>query len=204
MNTICINKSVLEKYNIEFSEFLYMMLLCNVDNYKDIQNIVREKLLQSGYISGIYDNNFVISSYKTTEKGNELLDSIILESEPSQEPVDKLDSLASALKDIFPKGKKPGTNYYWADGKALIIRRLKLFFKKYGNIYTDKQIIKAANKYVSSFNGDYSYMRILKYFIFKEKIGVNGDIEGDSELITYIENDGQEDEGNRDWTTTLK
>ena len=105
---------------------------------------------------------------------------------------------------INPKGKKDGTNYYWADGVALIMRRLKLFFKKYGNTYTDEQIIKAASKYVEGFNGNYTYMRLLKYFIFKEKVGAAGEVEGESELINYIENAGQEENLRNDWTSTLK
>ena len=46
-------------------------------------------------------------------------------------------------------------------------------------------------------------MRLLKYFIFKEKIGAAGEVEGDSELISYIENADQEELSN-DWTSTLK
>jgi hypothetical protein len=47
-------------------------------------------------------------------------------------------------------------------------------------------------------------MKLLKYFIFKEKLGVGGDIEGESDLITFMENSSQECEINRDWTTQLK
>ena len=59
-----------------------------------------------------------------------------------------------------------------------------------------------AEKYVEGFNGSYQYMRLLKYFIFKEKVGANGEIEGDSELISYIENADDEDLRN-EWTSTL-
>lgn len=83
------------------------------------------------------------------------------------------------------------------------MRRLKLFFKKYGNEYTDEQIIQATKKYVEGFNGNYTYMRLLKYFIFKEKVGASGEVEGDSELISYIENAGQTDDLRSDWTTQL-
>ena len=129
---------------------------------------------------------------------------MIVDSDKKQEPNDRLVQLATRLKEIFPKGKKDGTNYYWADGVALIVRRLKLFFKKYGNTYTDEQIIQATSKYVEGFNGNYTYMRLLKYFIFKEKVGAAGEVEGDSELISYIENFGQEDTLSRDWNTELR
>ena len=129
---------------------------------------------------------------------------MIIDSDKQQEPKDRLNLLAIRLKEIFPKGKKDGTNYYWADGVALIVRRLQLFFKKYGNTYTDEQIIQATEKYVQGFNGNYQYMRLLKYFILKEKVGAAGEVEGDSELISYIENAGQEENLRNDWTSTLK
>ena len=103
----------------------------------------------------------------------------------------------------MPKGKKDGTNYYWSDGVPIVIRRWKLFFKKYGNDFTNEQIIQATEKYVEGFNGSYQYMRLLKYFIFKEKVGANGEIEGDSELISYIENAGEEENLKNEWTSTL-
>ena len=46
---------------------------------------------------------------------------------------------------------------------------MQKFFKLYGNKYTDEQILKATQDYVSSFNGNYSYMRVLKYFILKDE-----------------------------------
>ena len=64
--------------------------------------------------------------------------------------------------------------------------------------------MQAAEKYVQGFNGDYQYMKLLKYFILKEKIGADGEVEGESDLISYIENAGQEDELSNDWTTTLR
>ena len=142
---------------------------------------------------------------RLTNKGTEVIDSVIVDSDKKQEPNDKLIQLATRLKEIFPKGKKDGTNYYWADGVALIIRRLKLFFKKYGDTYTDEQIIRAAEKYVRGFNGNYQYMRLLKYFIWKndaKRTEEGLSVEQVSDLATFIENADQEDLRN-DWTSTL-
>ena len=52
--------------------------------------------------------------------------------------------------------------------------------------------------------GNYRYMRLLKYFIFKESLNANNEVEGGSELLTYIENEGQEDTLKDNWTSTLK
>ena len=49
----------------------------------------------------------------------------------------------------------------------------------------------------------YTYMKLLKYFIFKEKVGAAGEVEGESELINYIENADQEDGLSNTWTSTL-
>lgn len=162
----------------------------------------KESLFNKGLISTEYDSLFQPSGIWVTRAGKELIDSLILDSD-NRNPDEKYLSLASELKGIFPSGKKSGTNYYWSDGKALIARRLKMFFKKYGDSYTHEQIIDAAKRYVDSFNGNYQYMKLLKYFILKEKVGASGEVEGESELISYIENAGQED-SLRDWTTELK
>ena len=36
-----------------------------------------------------------------------------------------------------------------------------------------------------------------------EEVGASGEVEGDSELISYIENAGQTDDLRSDWTTQL-
>ena len=46
-------------------------------------------------------------------------------------------------------------------------------------------------------------MKLLKYFILKEKVGVDGEVEGESELINYIENADQEDIMKTDWISQI-
>jgi hypothetical protein len=198
--TICLSKEGCQKNNISLAEALLMLA---IHNNADL-DAAQKELIKKGYITANRDDLFQQVGWRLTNKGTEVIDSVIVDSDKKQEPNDRLVQLATRLKGIFPKGKKDGTNYYWADGVALIVRRLKLFFKKYGNTYTDEQIIQATSKYVEGFNGNYTYMRLLKYFIFKEKVGAAGEVEGDSELISYIENFGQEDTLSRDWNTELR
>ena len=200
MTTICLNKKAAQQNGMTIDEALLMLIIYNKVNLERAE----EALIQKGLITAERNNLFQQVGWRLTNKGNEVLDSVIMDSDKEQEPQDRLIQLATRLKEIFPKGKKDGTNYYWADGVALIVRRLKLFFKKYGNKFTDEQIIQATEKYVQGFNGNYQYMRLLKYFIFKEKVGANGEVEGDSELINYIENAGQEENLRNDWATTLR
>ena len=199
MTTVCLNKKAAQQNGITIDEALLMLV---IHNKVDLER-AEKALIQKGLITAERNDLFQQVGWRITNKGTEVLDSVIMDSDKEQEPQDRLIQLATRLKEIFPKGKKDGTNYYWADGVALIVRRLKLFFKKYGNKFTDEQIIQAAEKYVQGFNGNYQYMRLLKYFIFKEKVGANGEVEGDSELISYIENAGQEENLRNDWTSSL-
>ena len=199
MITVCLNKKAALQNGITIDEALLMLVIHNKANLE----IAEKALIQKGLITAERNELFQQTGWRLTNKGNEVLDSVIIDSDKEQEPQDRLIQLATKLKEIFPKGKKDGTNYYWTEGVVLIVRRLKLFFKKYGNKFTDEQIIQAAEKYVQGFNGDYQYMRLLKYFIFKEKIGANNEVEGDSELISYIENSGQEEDLRNDWTSSL-
>lgn len=200
MITVCLNKKAAQQNGITIDEALLMLVIHNRVDLESTEKL----LIQKGFITAERNDLFQQVGWRLTNKGSEILESVIIDSDKQQEPQDKLNLLATRLKEIFPKGKKDGTNYYWADGVALIVRRLKLFFKKYGNDFTDEQIIQATEKYVQGFNGNYQYMRLLKYFIFKEKVGVGGEVEGDSELINYIENAGQEEDLRNDWATTLR
>lgn len=197
--TISLNKEACSNNGITLGEALLMLVIANKADLKEAE----QALIKKGYITADRDDLFQQIGWRLTNKGTEIIDSVVLDSDKHQEPKDRLNSLATKLKEIFPKGKKDGTNYYWAEGVALIVRRLKLFFKKYGNDFTDEQIIQATEKYVQGFNGNYQYMRLLKYFIFKEKVGAGGEVEGDSELISYIENAGQEENLRNDWTSSI-
>lgn len=216
--TICLSKEGCQKNNISLAEALLMLA---IHNNADL-DMAQKELIKKGYITADRDDLFQQVGWRLTNKGTEVIDSVIVDSDKKQEPNDRLIQLATRLKEIFPKGKKDGTNYYWADGVALIVRRLELFFKKYDaslndifneeahimtvkdyNKFIDDRIVQAATKYVQGFNGNYQYMRLLKYFIFKEKVGAAGEVEGDSELISYIENAGQEENLRNDWTSTI-
>ena len=196
---ICLNKQIIDQYNMTIDEILLMIVL---ENNVDL-DVAQKNLINKGYITANRNELFLPIGWRLTNTGKNMLNAIIVDSDKHQEPQEKLTDLATKLKAIFPKGKKDGTNYYWSDGVPLVIRRLKLFFKKYGSNFTNEQIIQATEKYVEGFNGSYQYMRLLKYFIFKEKVGANGEIEGDSELISYIENAGEEENLKNEWTSTL-
>ena len=89
----------------------------------------------------------------------------------------------------------------------MIHRRLLQFTGKFGS-FSDKDIAEATRKYVESFNGDYRYMKLLKYFIFKNAIKPgedgNNEIQFTSELYNYLTNSEGSAPENRDWTTSMR
>lgn len=147
------------------------------------------------------DNNILV-----TEAWADRVSRILLLSDQEVPCESRLDNLAVKLMEIFPKGKKEGTSVYFKGNKKDNKLRLQKFFKLYGNTYTDEQIIEAAKRYVESFNGNYSYMRALKYFIWKDEKKTDGEgkvyVEEVSDLATYIENEG--DSQNKEWELSLR
>lgn len=195
-----INEDICTKYGINISDALVLLIGKLDGNINISTNSLIEKGLLTSFVVG--------KDYTITNKGNEILSSVILESDKSLNSSRDFNDLAIKLKELFPKGKKQNTNLYWTEGLPLIIKRLKMFFRKYDSnqTITDEQIIAATKKYVESFKGDYRYMKLLKYFLFKEERNAVGEVESQSELYTYIENADQVEDTQTeiDWETELR
>ena len=193
--TITLTEDACKALGVSVGEALYLLAIGSGLDLEEAEKSMRAK----GYVKKP-SNTLLSLPLRLTTKGKEVITGIIADSTPKGTDA-RLISLAQELREVFPKGKKDGTNNYWSDGATIIVRRLKLFFKKYGDL-TNDQILTAARKYVESFNGNYQFMRTLKYFIFKDARGLEGNIENTSELLTYIENEGQEEVLRDDWTST--
>lgn len=193
MDKVSINKDVLEKNNLSMDEFLVLLLTYNKANIQEVKQSLVEKGLAD---FSVFDDELVISS--TTK---DLITSITIDSDVKVLSKDKeFKELADKLKELFPKGKKAGTTYMWRDSTAVIARKLKTLVVKYDYQFTEEQAIKATKAYVESFNGDYTYMQLLKYFILKSL--PDGEIKSD--FMSYIENEGDENNMGNDWNTSLK
>lgn len=193
MDKVSINKDVLEKNNLSMNEFLVLLLTYNKANIQEVKQSLVEKGLAD---FSVYDDELVISS--TTK---DLITSITIDSDVKVISKDKeFKELADKLKELFPKGKKAGTTYMWRDSTAVIARKLKTLVVKYDYQFTEEQAIKATKAYVESFNGDYTYMQLLKYFILKSL--PDGEIKSD--FMSYIENEGQEDELSDNWLNEMR
>lgn len=131
---------------------------------------------------------------------------IVLNSDRAVPEDAEIEAIAAKLMAIFPKGKKDGTNTYWRGNLKDTKLKLKKFFKLYGSAYTEEDLVSATQKYVDSFNSNFNYMRVLKYFILKEvkKMSAEGVnyVEEVSDLATFIEN--EEASSTNDWTNELR
>ena len=141
---------------------------------------------------------------KLTREGVELVESIFLNSEFKGDKgidTDRYDKLADKLRELYPKGRKEGTSYLWRDSHAKIANKLRTLVKKYNFKFTDEQAINATQRYIESFNGNYSYMQLLKYFILKKDKDTG---EENSQLMSYIENEDCTDAANDDWMNEVR
>lgn len=191
--------SALEKQKLSLREFLILYLYYTGGSItqQELNSLVEKKCLVPPELF-LEQEDYSISS-----SGKGRVEAVIAESSDSEVSTARLESLALAMKQIYPRGKKPGTNIYWSEGTLLIMRRLKMFFAKYGNDFTDEQILQATTRYVEDKNEDPT-MRLLKYFIFKEPIGAGGEVEPTSDLLTYIENMSEETEDEKQWGENLR
>lgn len=191
------------KLNLPVSTALYLAALY----YKEgINRITFEESLSRGLVnfSG-YDRFYEPKDVTITQAGVDFVETIFLNSEikPKGKEADRFEELAIQLKELFPKGKKPGTSIMWRGSGYEVVKKLKTLIKKTGVEFTNEQAIEATRRYVNSFNGNYSYMQVLPYFILKQ-VPVNGVYEERSQLLSYIENEGSDDGFGDDWTSTLK
>lgn len=195
---VTISDEVCKRNGLETDEVLALLLVkTGTDIPRLFESLIDKKVLVKDIFGG----------YMVTQRWDDVVSTIILDSDRDKQTPERLENLAIELAKIFPKEKKAGTCHYFRGNKKDNILRLKKFFKLYGH-YTDKQILDAARRYVASFNGNYTYMRVLKYFIWKDAVKQdaegNGYVDETSDLANWIENKGQVNSTNTDWTSTLK
>ena len=177
----CIEESVAKRHHLSINELLGLMLFKNGCNPQQLINRMLEREL---IVQDMFGN------YQLTMHWDDELQKVLLESDAEVPKDNDLNYLVGQLREIFPKGIKTGSAA-WRGNKREITLRLQKFFKIYDK-YTDEEIISATKKYVESFNGNYTYMRILKYFILKDEVKVGEEgryVEQVSELANFLENE---------------
>lgn len=200
---IIFETKILDKYNMDIDELLYLISLYY--NVK-INDKTIDKLNSKGLIFKDIEDN--CEFYTLNRDSRELLSNIIIDSSDlketkrKQKDNDRFYNLAIKLREIYPAGVKDGTHYQWRDSTSIIATRLKGLILKYNADFTDEEAIDATKRYVESFNGNYTYMQLLKYFISKREIK-DGETVENSQLLSYIENKDNITYNN-DWVSTLR
>ena len=194
---ITINEEVCKKHNLSVEETIGLLFVRLTQNaHKEIDKLINDEKVV---------NDLLTDEILITQRWNDEVDSIILESDESIPNEEELRELASKMREMFPKGFKIGSAAWRGNVRELTIR-LQKFYKLYGN-YKPEEILDATKRYVQSFNGDYTKMRILKYFILKHdpQMGEDGirHVEDISDLANFLENDCVDDKPD-DWMIELR
>lgn len=198
---VTIDEAICAKLHLSVAEVLMILLVKTGVDIPELVTSMKEKQML------VEENSLLGKKILVTQRWSEQCDRALLRAEKDIPQGNALEALAKSLMNVFPAGKKEGTCHYWRGNTREVTLRLSKFFKLYGNKYTDEQIIDAAQRYVSSFNGRYQYMRVLKYFLWKEDKKM--DAEGNtyvvevSDLAAFIENAGQENKLREDWMSTM-
>lgn len=183
---LVIDETVCNNFDISLEEVLVGLIFkLNIDT-----NSVIDSLMEKGAL--VTNKLGVLKLDKYTE---DRITQILLNSDREVPSDERCENLAIQMRALYPKGNS-SSGYPWRGNLRDLTKRLKKFFKLYGN-WTDEEIIDATQRYISHYNGDYTYMRILKYFILKSDKGEEG-----SDLATWLENDTEVN--NDDWLNEMR
>lgn len=194
---LTIDQTVLDKNGLTLEEFLVLFL-----GAKDVDI---ESVSQSLIAKGLADKDlFSNGKIVVSDKIKDLVSTISIDSDKNVIDKDsEFTELATELREIYPAGRKDGTTYMWRGTTAEVAKKLKTLVVKYGFTINKEDVIKATKEYVSSFNGNYRYMQLLKYFILKSVKDADGNVDIKSELMSFIENSGQLDKQKEDWVSNM-
>lgn len=193
---LIIDQEVLKKHNLTICEFMLLYLNeRSVDIESCVKSLATKELVHKELFSEIVE---------ISDKGKKVLNDIVAHSDKGIISEDEeFTSLATELRELYPSGRKEGTCYMWRGTVAEVAKKLKTLVVKYKYSFTREQAIKATKEYVSSFNGNYKRMRLLKYFILKSERDADDNINVISELMSLIENEGQIESKREDWMSTM-
>lgn len=194
---LTIDQTILDKNGLTLEEFLVL--------YLGAKDVDIESVSQSLIAKGLADKDLFSSGrIVVSDKVKDLVSTISIDSDKNVIDKDsEFTELATELREIYPAGRKDGTTYMWRGTTAEVAKKLKTLVVKYGFTINKEDVIKATKEYVSSFNGNYRYMQLLKYFILKSVKDADGNVDVKSELMSIIENSGQVNTQKDDWMSTM-
>ena len=105
-NTISLNKDAIANNNSTIEEAILMLSIHNNLDFSEAE----KSLISKGLITADRDDNYQPIGWRLTRSGQQLLESIILDSDKHKQPEERIASLAESLMEVFPKLKKSGTS----------------------------------------------------------------------------------------------
>ena len=196
---ITIDDKVCKKHKLDVDEALLVLAVKYSKNVEETFN----NLLKAEILVKDDENTYI------TQRWNDVIDEVLIDSNGGADNEERLIYLAKEMQKLFPAGKMPGTPYYYKCNVREVTLKLKKFFEIHGN-YPDAQILDATKRFIASFNGNYKYLPLIKYFITKNKPfmgedGVNHTVE-ESQLATFLENkeDSNVTAASDDWLSTVR
>jgi hypothetical protein len=179
---ICIDDKILQENDFSLQDFGVLLYYIG-GGVQNIDEYICNKLWSRGYLIK------ELTGYSFNPHLAEELEFWAAKSNPKIE-LNNLESLAIKMKEMFPQGRKDGTALMWRGSTQDIVKKLATLKNKYNTDFTEEQALNATKRYIESFNGDYKFMQVLKYFILKKDLNKG---EETSQLLAYIENENQED-----------
>lgn len=211
---------------LKLHELALLLLLYDkrLDNSKTVLEVrdtdifaALNSLQEKGYIlSSIYATDFnykppyAHTAWCLIEKGKQALADNVIKDKAvnkvvsSRAIIARCKVLAEKLMEIYPAGNKPGTSLKWRGNTNIVADKLKKLIEA-GNVFTDEEAIAATKAYVDQFNGIYTTMRVLPYFISKNIIK-GGEVEKTRDFLSYVEDlrNGNNQSINKDWDVELR
>lgn len=182
-----IHGSLLKKQDLTLSQLGILIYLASNKNISNLKKDL-EDLWKKGYIiqSG---EDYEFDGYKWDEV------KMSIEKDSTETDLgERCLNLAKRLKEIYPKGNRiiGDKKYPFQEAERIIAQRMMKFFLRYGEDFNDEDIINVTKTYVEQFENDNSFMKSLKYFIFKDEDKTDGYgkgyVEEQSLLLTFLEN----------------
>ena len=194
---ITIDEKVCLKHKMTVPEVLMALALRSCEE-NTIENMLNREILVVKEM-GLFED-----AYRVTQHWSDVLDEILSDSSGSIEKSDEeIVELAKQMRELYPQGKMKDrygrmTPYYYRCNNSEVVKKLKKFFTIFGNV-SNEDILDATRRYVASFQGNYTGMRLIKYFILKDDVRPSedgtGHVEQISDLATFLENKESEEEG---------
>lgn len=185
---ITIDTDVLRKEHLTLQQFLVLLIAYrNIDYKKTLDDLIASGLVQKD----LFDPYSVVLSDNIRNDIARIL--VDCDKNVTGSDIDFM-GIAAKMRDMYPKGNKPGTTHAWRDSVAEIANKLKTLVSKYNFRFTEEEAIAATREYLDTYKNDNKFMKLLRYFILKTDNDGVGNRRIKSDFMTIIENNRQQKE----------